>query len=72
MSDGTCVYCGKRGDLRPYARNGGLLCFPCMMDEPDRQIEAHEQLGILLDAIPGEAVVLTPDGPVAGNGGKNQ
>lgn len=66
-----CCYCGNATpeDLRPYGPKGAQVCFDCAMATPEREAEAKRQFCSLLNAA-GDVVVLTQDGPVPLDGGK--
>lgn len=58
----TCIYCGcghgdpdpraksGKAELRPYGPRGAYVCFFCMKETPEREAEAHRNLGAALDA----------------------
>lgn len=60
-----CCYCPQTKDLRPYGPKGAWICFRCATATPEREAEAHRQLGALLDACErqGPIAVLTETGP---------
>lgn len=35
---GKCTMCGSSKDLRPYGKNGALVCFTCGMKDEDEAI----------------------------------
>ena len=61
----VCCYCPQTKDLRPYGPKGAWVCFPCATATPEREAEAHRQLGALFDACDrqGPISVLTEAGP---------
>lgn len=43
---GQCTVCMKIDDLRPYGKNGSLVCFPCgMKDEEEAKRQFSLRLG---------------------------
>lgn len=53
-----CTMCQKRAELRPYGKNGAMVCFKCAMkDEP----EARRRFAALL-ASAGPVAVLDANG----------
>lgn len=53
---GRCTICGSIEDLRPYGKNGALVCFSCgMKDEPEAIRQFTARLG------DGPLVVLSND-----------
>lgn len=64
-----CVYCGSTTeDLRPYAKDGQMLCFPCKVADPEREAEARKRLMAAVDGAEDAdsrgAVFFGEDGPV--------
>lgn len=42
---GQCTDCGREEELRPYGKNGAMVCFDCAMkDEPEAQRQFASQL----------------------------
>lgn len=54
----VCSVCQKSGDLRPYGKDGALICFPCGMKNEKR---TKEEFSKALDAA-GPVAVLTESG----------
>lgn len=42
-----CDYCNAIRELRPYGRNGAMICHPCGM-KPENKAETERQFGKLL------------------------
>lgn len=64
-----CFHCSAPGkDLRPYGPKGAYVCFACAM-QPANKATTEQSFGALLDAS-GPVSVLTPEGPVPFEGGK--
>lgn len=64
-----CHYCGTTArELRPYGPGGSPVCFPCMMETPEREEAAGAAFGALLGAnaaVSGGPVAIgTEEGPV--------
>lgn len=50
MSAASCHYCSTtERDLRPYGPGGSWVCFPCAMGTPEREKQAENAFGALLD-----------------------
>ncbi len=48
----TCSYCEKEfgpNDIRPYGKDGALICFDCMKADSAREEEAVRQFEAILD-----------------------
>lgn len=66
-----CSVCNHEEDndqyeLRPYGKNGALICFDCMKSSPEREAEAERQFSARLDVAAEEtgiAVIGTKGGP---------
>ena len=44
--DGTCEFCGKYEELRPYGPNNESICFDCAMkDEDTTRKKFREMIG---------------------------
>lgn len=43
-----CYVCQEKKDVRPYGKDGQLICFPCMKASPERETEAENQFAALL------------------------
>ena len=75
----VCCYCSKPdnfpadpdSELRPYGPKGAWLCFGCMQSSPEREEEAHRQLGQQLNAAGPVAIIGEPTGPRPFEGGKD-
>ena len=65
----TCFYCKNSfeiEDTRPYGPEGAIVCFPCIMEDPDREALAAATFLKLLDAVQASgavAVIGAPGGP---------
>lgn len=72
-ADSACHYCGTiEKDLRPYGPGGSMVCFPCATATPEREQQAKNAFGALLDgaaaASPDDAVMIgTQEGPMPVN-----
>ncbi len=53
-----CHYCETTEALRPYGPGGSPICFPCMKATPERERQAENIFGTLLEA----AETLSPTG----------
>ncbi|GAA1138718.1 hypothetical protein [Nocardioides aquiterrae] len=58
----ACHYCGttEKDDLRPYGPGGSWVCFPCATATPEREQQAKNAFGALLDG----AAAMSPDNAV--------
>lgn len=50
---GACEYCGNVTDLRPYGKDGALICFDCGM-KPENKAITDEMFGKAMDEALGE------------------
>jgi recombinational DNA repair protein (RecF pathway) len=72
-TDRICVHCkepGGPGALRPYGKDGALVCFACAM-LPENEAQTEASLQAIFDAEPGAPMMLTDDGPVPILGGRH-
>lgn len=73
-----CSVCDHEEDndqyeLRPYGKNGAMICFDCMIASPERVAEAAKQFSARLDVAAEEtgiAIIGGKDGPVPYKGTK--
>lgn len=69
MTDVRCYYCGcSDRELRPYGPGGSRVCHPCVTSNPERNRQAQNAFGALLDAAEnisptGIVAIGEPDGP---------
>jgi hypothetical protein len=40
---GNCSICGQRDELRPYGKNGAMVCFDCGIKDEKTMIEQFEK-----------------------------
>jgi hypothetical protein len=67
----SCHYCGPtEKELRPYGPDGSDICYSCMKESPEREQEASQRYGALLEAnaVIGDDIVTigSEDGPQPG------
>lgn len=68
-----CSVCNQEEELRPYGKNGALICFDCMKSTPEREAEAVRQFSARLDVAAeetGVAIIGSKDGPMPYKGKK--
>ena len=49
---GICTCCGEwfgPNGIRPYGKDGTLICFNCMMAEPEREREGERRFAAMFD-----------------------
>lgn len=49
--------------MRPYGPNCSFICFPCMMEQPEREVAAAKQFTIQLEACGDTTIIGEPTGP---------
>ena len=49
--------CGATKDLRPYGKNGSMICFDCAMSTPERRAETERNFALQLNACGTVAVI---------------
>lgn len=59
-----CTTCGKPEELRPYGKNGSLICFYCAMATPESKKTAEEAFALQFDACGSHVVIGGEAGPV--------
>jgi len=50
MSDKICSVCGETfgpNGIRPYGKGGTLICFDCMMADPEKEHEAKRRFAAM-------------------------
>ena len=67
MPPESCYVCGKAEpeELRPYGKDGQIICYDCMIADPEREAEAKRQIDKRFDAIDGPVVIGENDGPIS-------
>lgn len=45
-----CAYCGIPDDIRPYGKNGSMICFSCAHRTAETKAEAERQFIMQLNA----------------------
>jgi hypothetical protein len=50
-------------ELRPYGPNGAIICFDCMIADPEREAEAKRQFASQCDAAGAVVVIGGSEGP---------
>lgn len=46
--DGTCAFCGKKDELRPYGPNNESICFDCAMKD---EATTAKKFGEMIDNV---------------------
>lgn len=57
---GTCEYCGKVAELRPYGRNGARICFACGMANEEETSANMKMLLAGVDKVVAPALTAEP------------
>lgn len=57
----VCSVCSNEDELRPYGKEGSLICFDCMTSCPEKEAEAKRQFASLFKG--GKSVVIDDNGP---------
>lgn len=63
---GNCYVCKTEQECRPYGAQGQMICFDCMIIDPEREEEARHQFLLQARSAGAVAVIAEEAGPYPG------